>query len=136
MSPFPSPGPVRAALLVAALAGSLLGCADLAPLHGPTPDEHQAIERGAILAASQCATCHAVGWNSAHPATAAPAFTDIARRYRDWRLDWELEAISQAGHYRMPARALTTTEIQDLTAYIRSLDKDESPTAGTGPGHP
>ena len=121
-SPVLAARPAWPMILGATITVGVLGCNSLAPLHEPLPTQRQAIERGARLAAAECAACHAVGTASAHPATAAPDFVTIAGRYRDWRLDWELEAISQVGHYRMPRRALTAAEIADLTVYIRDLD--------------
>lgn len=114
-------------ILGATVTVGLFGCAALAPLHGPTPTPRLAIERGARLASTECAACHAIGPEGAHPATAAPDFGAIAGRYRDLRLDWELEAISQVGHYRMARKALTAAEIADLTAYIRTLDLGADP---------
>ena len=121
-SPPPSARPVWLAILGATALAGLVGCASLSPLGGPPPAQRQAIERGARLARVECAACHAIGTQGAHPARAAPDFVAVAARYRDLRLDWELEAISQVGHYRMPRKPLTAAEIADMTAYIRDLD--------------
>lgn len=100
--------------------GVVAGCAVLEPLH-PDPDL-RLVESGRALALGECSACHAVGAGGGAPATGAPSFSSVAERYRNYRLDWELETISQVGHYRMPAKMLTSSEIAALAAYIRTLD--------------
>ncbi len=108
----------RRLLVVLAAGASLVACAT-------TPGESSKadlVARGRTLALTECSQCHAVG-SSGGGATAAPSFASVAERYRNTRLDWELEAISQVGHYQMPRKQLTSIDIADLTAYIRSLDR-------------
>lgn len=100
--------------------GVLTGCTTFEPLH-PGPNV-PLVEAGRAIALDECSSCHAVGKGGGYPATAAPAFASVAERYRDYRLDWELDAISQVGHYRMPRKRLTSPEISALAAYIRTLD--------------
>lgn len=97
---------------------------------GQSSSPHRAVEadtvagspaRGGDFARRECSTCHTVRGDSVSPKPGAPTFEDIAKRYADYRLDWELEAISQVGHYSMPAKAMSKTDIADVTAYIRSL---------------
>jgi len=106
-------------ILVLAAGAGLVACAS-------TPGEPSKADlaaRGRSLALTECSQCHAVGSSVGGGATAAPSFTSVAERYRNTRLDWELEAISQVGHYQMPRKQLTSIDIADLTAYIRSLDR-------------
>lgn len=77
--------------------------------------------RGAVFARRECASCHTVQGDAASPRLGAPPFKEIALRYAGYRLDWELEAISQVGHYAMPTKAMSGADIADVTAYIRSL---------------
>lgn len=77
---------------------------------------------GAAFARQACAECHAVGADGVSPRAGAPTFGEVGRKYRDYRLDWELEAIAKVGHYAMPPKAMTSTQIADVTAYIRTLD--------------
>lgn len=77
--------------------------------------------RGGDFARRECAGCHTVRGDSVSPKAGAPTFEDIARRYVNTRLDWELDAITQVGHYSMPAKAMSKADIADVTAYIRSL---------------
>lgn len=108
--------PARVGLLVIAVIG-LGGCAMLKTRGEKTQDAGQRV--GRALAQERCLTCHAVETSDG----AAPSLTDIARKYRQFRLDWELETITQVGHYQMPARALSKQEIRDLAIYIRGLDR-------------
>jgi mono/diheme cytochrome c family protein len=77
--------------------------------------------RGGDFARRECAGCHTVRGDSVSPKAGAPRFEEIARRYAENRLDWELETITQVGHYSMPAKAMSKADIADVTAYIRSL---------------
>ena len=94
-----------------------------AALAEPASAASAAIRRGAALAASNCAACHATGLTGASPNPKSPPFVEVGQRYADLRLDWELEAIAEVGHYQMPARPLTAGQINDLVAYIRDLNR-------------
>jgi mono/diheme cytochrome c family protein len=122
---------IRRALwgLAALTASAMAGCAALEPLN---PDTNVSlVETGRTLAINECSTCHTVGAGGGYPATGAPSFASVAERYRNYRLDWELETISQVGHYRMPAKMLTSPEISALAAYIRTLDSAKPSEAST-----
>lgn len=121
-----STSPPRPAILAGfacSLAIGLLASCASAPAIDASRPYGGAAARGADLARAQCAACHAIGVGAHHPATEAPDFASVAARYRDYRLDWELEAISSVGHYRMPRKPLTQAEIADLTAFIRSQEQ-------------
>lgn len=77
--------------------------------------------RGADFAAKQCASCHAITADGVSPRSDAPPFGAVAKKYADYRLDWELEAIASVGHYAMPPKAMTAIQIADVTAYLRTL---------------
>ena len=77
--------------------------------------------RGAVFAAKQCSSCHAITSDGVSPRSDAPPFGEVAKKYADYRLDWELEAIASVGHYAMPAKAMTAIQIADVTAYLRTL---------------
>jgi mono/diheme cytochrome c family protein len=77
--------------------------------------------RGAAFAAKECASCHAITADGVSPRSDAPPFGEVAKKYADYRLDWELEAIASVGHYAMPAKAMTAIQIADVTAYLRTL---------------
>lgn len=77
--------------------------------------------RGAAFASKQCASCHAITADGVSPRSDAPPFGEVAKKYADYRLDWELEAIASVGHYAMPPKAMTAIQIADVTAYLRTL---------------
>lgn len=107
---------VSLAALLACLAGES-SSAELTSHHA-----HGSKRRGDAIARTQCVACHALGASTRSPNAGAPAFVEVARKYRSLRLEWELEAISDVGHYSMPTKRLTAAEIRDLTAYVRSLE--------------
>ncbi len=110
----------RLAILVV-LASSLSACALFAD-----PGAHQdraAVGAGRTLAETRCGSCHALQGGQPSPNPTAPPFAVVAKRYSGLRVDWELEAITQVGHYQMPVRVLSAPEIAALSAYIRSLDR-------------
>lgn len=111
---------VVSAMLGGAVGSALTGCSIF---DDPTPAERQLLhdaEVGRQIAQRQCLACHRLEGPSTPDAP--PTLTEVARRYHDARIDWELETISQVGHYRMPRKTLTSEEISALAAYIRSLD--------------
>jgi len=83
------------------------------------------IERGRVFAESHCATCHAVGRTGTSPYAPAPPFRTLHERY-------DVEAIAEAlaegivvGHQgarQMPEFRLEPTQIDDLLAYLKSLE--------------
>ena len=103
-------------LLTAALAASL-ACA----LARSAPE----IERGRAFAQRNCATCHATGRTDASPYTPAPPFRTLHERY-------DVEALAEAlaegivvghrGERQMPQFVLTPAQIDDLLAYLKSLE--------------
>ena len=112
-------------VLVAALA--LSGAASARTTEG---EPVGSATRGAAVIQGNCDACHAVGASGTSPNPDAPPFREVARRYQDQRLDWELEAISEVGHYRMPKRVLTAGEIADVLTYIRSLQPQQEERKG------
>ncbi|MGR4865607.1 c-type cytochrome [Caulobacter sp. LARHSG274] len=105
------------------LTALVLGAAWPAAAHRSISGEPRgSASRGRIFAANNCAACHAIGGLGASPTPEAPPFRTVAKRYKTVRLDWELESITEVGHYRMPPRAMSAANIIDVVAYIRSLD--------------
>ena len=103
-------------LLTAALAASLTGA-----LARSTAE----IDRGRAFAQRNCATCHAIGPAGASPYAPAPPFRTLHERY-------DVEALAEAlaegivvghgGARQMPQFVLTPTQIDDLLAYLKSLE--------------
>jgi cytochrome c len=83
------------------------------------------IERGRAYAQRHCATCHAIGRTGQSPYAAAPPFRTLHERY-------DVEALAEAmaegmivghgGARQMPQFVLSPAEIDDLLAYLKSLE--------------
>jgi mono/diheme cytochrome c family protein len=82
----------------------------------------RAVERGAEVAQGRCASCHAVALESRSPNRDAPLFRVLSRLYSARDLETKLANISENGHFEMPALSLREDEIEDVAAYIQSLD--------------
>jgi mono/diheme cytochrome c family protein len=119
----------RAVTIGAALAVAVSGTALAQSRSGvERPGEQAGLPaRGAAFAARECSGCHSITKDGISPRMDAPPFGEISGKYADYRLDWELETIASVGHYAMPPKAMTAIQINDVTAYIRSLaDEPES----------
>src|SRR5690606_8505547 len=104
-------------LLPFALALILGGCASVADQMLGT--NLVQVSEGRRLAEQRCASCHAIDGTSQGPETEARSFAEIAERRRGRSLEWQLETISDIGHFSMPAIALSPAEQASLAAYIR-----------------
>jgi mono/diheme cytochrome c family protein len=102
-----------------AMALVLAGCASLDEYGAAGSDG--ATHRGQALAQGKCAMCHTIAGVAASPNPRAPAFSEIHKRYGGKRLDWELQAINDVGHYQMPTTRLSESERGSLAAYISGL---------------
>ncbi len=81
-----------------------------------------AVARGAEIAETRCARCHAVALEAHSPERHAPQFRVLSRVYSAKFLADELLDISENGHFEMPPVALREDEVSDIAAYIASLD--------------
>ena len=79
------------------------------------------IKQGEKLARQWCTSCHLVGGDQGAGGDAAPTFAMIAETAED-RTD-DLRAWLADPHPPMPNLNLTRYEIDDLLAYIESLDR-------------
>ena len=85
------------------------------------------VERGRAFAQRHCATCHAIGPTGESPYSPAPPFRTLHERY-------DVEALAEAlaegivvghgGARQMPQFVLSPAEIDDLLAYLKSLETD------------
>lgn len=106
------------------LAAGLSGClADMGQGPATSRDlQAQAADRGRVLAVNTCASCHAVGREGASPLAAAPPFRDIVRRRSLADLEAAFVDGGITGHPAMPRYVFRASEIDDLIAYLRSLE--------------
>lgn len=87
--------------------------------------EHQAsVQRGHELAQLLCARCHAVAGEPSSPLAEAPVFRDLTARLTVDGVEDMLAESLTLGHDPMPQWELSGGQIEDLLAYIVSLDAD------------
>lgn len=80
-------------------------------------------QRGEAFAASNCARCHAIGRTGASALAAAPAFRDLHQRYPVSQLAEALAEGIMTGHSAMPEFQLDETQIANLLAYLKTLER-------------
>lgn len=116
--------------IVAALALICANVGAVAQEPGPpsppaSPDRPtEAAERGRLLAATACASCHAIGPIGVSPMADATPFRQIVHRYP---LDQLEEAFAEGlvtGHPAMPAFVFRASEIDDLIAYLETVKSE------------
>ena len=114
----------RAARTSIALLATLAGlAAALGPLRlAAAPRLTPSVERGAQVAQARCASCHGVALETASPSRDAPLFRVLSRIYSAPDLQRKLSDISLNGHFEMPAVTIREDEIEDVSAYIASLE--------------
>ncbi len=99
----------------------------LAAVFGPAPVLAAGVPvSGKQIAERWCSTCHVVGPDQkAAAAVGTPSFMAISKKYGGG-VD-SLAGFLADPHPPMPSLSLTRQEINDLIAYIGSLDEGESP---------
>lgn len=122
---------MRDALFVLSLAGALASCATPQAV-APQPMS-PAAERGMQFVTRSCAGCHAVN-GSGHSANAvAPPFASVRMRHTSIGLERSLAQIAREGHGEMPPIYMTAAEVQDIVAYIESLEPVAAAPSGDAP---
>ena len=74
---------------------------------------------GEAIAKRKCAACHFVTRGENSPSAEVPPFVEIAARHPSVG---ELVAVLSGPHPRMPDLRLTRDEVDDLAAYLASLN--------------
>ncbi|MCZ8193836.1 MAG: c-type cytochrome [Brevundimonas sp.] len=115
----PSKPPVRA-LAGLAVGLALAGCAAAAvpPVEAAGGGS---VARGAALAQSRCASCHAVERSDDSPMQGAPPFRHLSDNYPVASLQEGLAEGLVTAHPGMPQFAFEPEEIRDLIAYLETL---------------
>ena len=79
-------------------------------------------QRGRTFAQANCAQCHAVGPIGESPLRIAPPFRTLHERYPVETLAEALAEGIVTGHPSMPEFRLDVAQINDLIAYLKSLE--------------
>lgn len=110
----------RGVPLATVAAGALVTAT--AVIHAQIPDP--AVERGRIFAETNCGGCHALGPSGESLLVTAPPFRVLHERYPVEHLTEALAEGLKTGHPQMPQfNELDTEQIDDLIAYLKSLEK-------------
>jgi cytochrome c len=110
---------MRTASFAAAIVSALIVVA-VARAEEPDP----AVVRGRAFAEQNCGSCHAVGPLGESPNPKAPPFRTLHERYPVENLSEALAEGIRTGHKEMPQfDALDTEQIDDLIAYLKSLER-------------
>ena len=80
------------------------------------------VELGRALASERCGACHAIAPGDLSPNPEAPPFADVAGFYPPESLEEALAEGIMVGHEAMPAFEFTPEEVEQLIAYLRSLE--------------
>ena len=82
-------------------------------------------KRGQVLAQLNCATCHAIGRGGKSPYAPAPPFRTLHEKYDVSGLAEAFAAgvvVAHSGPRPMPRFVLQPDQIDDLIAYLKSLE--------------
>ncbi|MGD9617579.1 MAG: cytochrome c [Alphaproteobacteria bacterium] len=109
------------AVTVAAVITGALAAAASAPAEDA---DKAAVERGRTFAEQNCGICHAIGSSGDSPLAKAPPFRTLHERYPVEHLTEALAEGIKTGHPEMPQfDELDTEQVDDLIAYLKSLEK-------------
>ena len=93
-----------------------------AALTGSVAAQEGRAQRGRVFADTNCARCHAVGRVGESPLRPAPPFRELHKRYPVENLAEAFAEGIVTGHPSMPEFRLDPAQINDLLAYLKSLE--------------
>jgi len=110
-------------LTACTIAAFMLGACAQSPETPPPASASVSVAEGQRLAEINCASCHAIGaeGESRHPM--APPFRTLSRNYPVDSLGEALAEGILVGHRDMPEFQLEPVQIDDLLAYIQSVQE-------------
>lgn len=110
----------RLAMAAAFLAVMVAGAGEAQAASEPLSPRAQ---RGLTFAKANCAKCHAIGPVGESPLPIAPPFRTLHTRYPVENLAEALAEGIVTGHPTMPEFQLDGAQINDLLAYLKTLEK-------------
>ncbi|MGA9252837.1 MAG: cytochrome c [Roseobacter sp.] len=81
-----------------------------------------AVQRGETIVQTYCSQCHAVGKTGSSPLSAAPPLRDLHKRYPVEHLEEAFAEGIYTGHPEMPRFEFEPEQINDLIAFLKSLE--------------
>lgn len=91
----------------------------------PVPPE---AKLGRKVAEQQCSRCHAINLTDASAVADAPPLRDLYKRYAIEDLRGAFVRGIEVAHPRMPVFRLSQRDVDDLLAYLRSIDPCAQPS--------
>ena len=85
--------------------------------------QNAGVDRGRAFAAANCSRCHAIGPAGDSPLPKAPPFRMLHQRYPVEELSESLAEGIRTAHPAMPEFRLDQSQIDDLIAYLKSLER-------------
>ncbi len=82
----------------------------------------RAVQRGETIVQTYCAQCHAVGKTGSSALSVAPPLRDLHKLYPVEDLEEAFAEGITTGHPEMPQFELEPDQIDDLIAYLKSLE--------------
>lgn len=79
-------------------------------------------QRGKEFAQTNCARCHSIERNGSSPRYPAPPFRELHNRYPVETLEESLAEGIVTGHADMPQFQLSPDQIDDLIAFLKTLE--------------
>jgi mono/diheme cytochrome c family protein len=104
-----------------------------AALAAPAAHAAGSVERGYRIAQRNCSQCHAIGPKGTSRNAAAPPFRTLSQRYPIEMLQEALAEGMLTGHPEMPEFRFTPSEIDDLIAYLKSVQLNAEAKAASAP---
>jgi mono/diheme cytochrome c family protein len=95
----------------------------LVPFLAPAMAQDGRVQRGATFARVNCSQCHAIGLIGESPLSEAPPFRTLHERYPVEDLAEALAEGITTGHPSMPEFQLDAAQINDLIAYLKSIER-------------
>lgn len=85
--------------------------------------DNESLKAGRLIAEANCSRCHAIGakGDSAHPE--APAFRTLSERYPIDALQEAFVEGIYVGHEDMPVFEMDPSKVDELLAYIQSIQQ-------------
>ena len=105
--------------------GALLLATVLFGISAPAYSAAGSVPLGRVVAMAYCSACHAIGPSGASPHSPAPPFRTFHEKYDVEGFAEKFAdgvVIGHAGPRRMPKLMLSRAEIDDLIAYLKSLE--------------
>ena len=82
----------------------------------------RAVQRGETIVQTYCSQCHAVGKTGSSALSVAPPLRDLHKLYPVEHLEEAFAEGITTGHPEMPRFQLEPDQIDDLIAYLKSLE--------------